>query len=156
MFSLEFLTCQSNPSSLNEKTQSFTTPLLISLLRNQCKKNLSKNIKYGTPYPPLYLGYIYTVHSFWLYERYASSAILIILVINFACSIIIASGTPGWVTIFLHRADGTKLGETQIWYYDEDKEASSEMSSNRNTITASGTEAQNSGIYGECRIIDCI
>ena len=119
------------------------------------------------------MGYIYTVHSFWLYERYASSAILIIIVIDFACSIIIASKTPGWVTIFLQRADGTKLGETKIWYYDEDKEALqriaenpklqadffrnySEMLRNRNTITASGTEAQNSGIYSEWRIIDCI
>ena len=95
------------------------------------------------------------------------------IVIDFACSILIASKTPGWVTIFLQRADGTKLGETKIWYYDEDKEALqriinnpklqadffrnfSEMLSNRNTITASGAEAQNSGICGEWRIIDCI
>ena len=95
------------------------------------------------------------------------------IVIDFACSIIIASKTPGWVTIFLQRADGTKLGETKIWYYDEDKEALqritenpklqldffrnySEMLSNRYTITASGAEAQKSGICGEWRIIDCI
>ena len=38
-------------------------------------------------------------------------------------SIIIASDTPGWVTIFLRGADDTKLGETKILYYDEDKEA---------------------------------
>ena len=36
-------------------------------------------------------------------------------------SIIIASDTPGWVTIFLD--DDTKMGETKILYYDEDKEA---------------------------------
>ena len=87
------------------------------------------------------------------------------IVIDFACSIIIASKTPGWVTIFLQRADGKELGETKIWYYDEDKEAVEriidkpklqeyffrkyhEMLSNRNTTTAIGADAQNSGIFG--------
>ena len=81
-------------------------------------------------------------------------------------SIIIASNTPGWVTIFLRGADDTELGETKILYYDEDKEAVervigdpalqeyffrkySEKLSNRNNTTASGADAQNSGICGE-------
>ena len=130
------------------------------------KKKISKNIKYGTPYPLLYLGFIYTVHSFWLYERYASSAILIMIVIDFACSIIIASETPGWVKVSLRRADGRELGETEIFYYDKDKEAVEriieepklqeyffqkyfERSSNRNNTTGSGADAQNSGVCGE-------
>ena len=112
-----------------------------------------------------YIG-TYTEYSFCLYERYASSTILIIIVINFACSIIAASKKPGWVAIFLQRPDGKELGETKIWYYDEDKEAIqritenpklqadffrsySEMLRNRNTTTANGVEAQNSGICGE-------
>ena len=136
------------------------------------QKELFQEHKIWNSKPSSIFG-IYSVYSFWLYERYASSAILIIIVIDFACSIIITSKTPGWVTIFLQRADGTKLGETKIWYYDEDKEALqritenpklqaeffrnfSEMLSNRNTITASDAEAQNSEICGEWRIIDCI
>ena len=81
-------------------------------------------------------------------------------------SIIIASNTPGWVTTFLRGADGTELGETKILYYDKDKEAVEriiedlelqvyffrkycEKLSNRNNTTASGADAQNSGICGE-------
>lgn len=81
-------------------------------------------------------------------------------------SIIVASNTPGWVKIFLRGADGTELGETKILYYDEAKEAVeriiedpalqeyffrkySEKLSNRNNTTASGADAQNSGICGE-------
>ena len=81
-------------------------------------------------------------------------------------SIIIASNTPGCVTIFLKGADDTELGETKIEYYDEDKEAVkrvigdpklqgsffrkySEKLNNRNNTTASGADAQNSGICGE-------
>ena len=81
-------------------------------------------------------------------------------------SIIIASNTPGCVTIFLKGADDTELGETKIEYYDEDKEAVkrvigdpklhgsffrkySEKWNNRNNTTASGADAQNSGICGE-------
>ena len=120
------------------------------------------------------LLYIWDIHCifFWLYARYASSAVLITIVIYFARSFIIASKTPGWVTIFLQKKDGKELGETKIWYYDEDKEAVkriienpklqtdffrnySEMLSNRNTTTASGAEAHNSGICGEWCIIEC-
>lgn len=97
---------------------------------------------------------------------------LIMIVINFACSITTASKTPGWVTIFLKGTDGKKLGGTKIWYYDEDKESVkrmienpklqtdffrnySEMLSNRNTTTTSGADAQNSGICGEWCMIEC-
>ena len=95
----------------------------------------------------------------------ASSAILIMIVIDFACSIIIASNKPGKVKISL-RAGKRELGEAEIWYYHKGEEAVeqiikdpeslkyffqkySEMLSNRNNTTASGTDAQNSGICGE-------
>ncbi|XP_022801884.1 E3 ubiquitin-protein ligase rnf213-alpha-like, partial [Stylophora pistillata] len=75
------------------------------------------------------------------------------------------SKTPGWVKIFLQRADGKVLGETKICYYDQDKEALqriienpklqadffrsySEMLICHNTTTVSGAEAQNYGICG--------
>ena len=81
-------------------------------------------------------------------------------------SIIIASNRPGYVTIFLKGADNTELGKTKIEYYDEDEEAVkrvigdpelqgsffrkySEKWNNRNNTTASGADAQNSGICGE-------
>ena len=81
-------------------------------------------------------------------------------------SIIIASNRPGYVTIFLKGADNTELGETKIEYYDEDEDAVkrvigdpelqgsffrkySEKKNNRNNTTASGADAQNSGICGE-------
>ena len=95
----------------------------------------------------------------------ASSAILIMIVIDFACSIIIASNKPGKVKISL-RAGNRELGEAEIFYYHRGKEAVeqiiedaesleyffrkySEMLSNRNNTTASGADAQNSGICGE-------
>ena len=94
------------------------------------------------------------------------------VVIDFACSIIIASKTPGWVTIFLQLADGKELGETKIWYYDEDEEAVEriiekpklqeyffrkyrEIKNNRNTTKVKGAEAPNSGICGEWYISEC-
>ena len=100
----------------------------------------------------------------------ASSAILIMIVIDFACSIIIASNKPGKVKISL-RAGKRELGGAEIWYYHKGEEAVkqiikdpellkhffqkySETLSNRNNTTASGADAQNSGICGEWCITD--
>lgn len=115
----------------------------------------------------------YAVYSFWLYESYASSAILIMIVIKLLFFIIIASKAPGVVRVLLRQADGTELGETEIEYYNERKEVlqritndpmlqadffqyHSEKLRDRNTTTANSAEAQNSGICGEWRIIRCI
>lgn len=101
----------------------------------------------------------------------ASSAILIMIVIDFACSIIIASNKPGKVKISL-RAGNRELGGAEIWYYHKGEEAVkqiikdpellkhffqkfSETLSNRNNTTASGADAQNSGIRGEWCITEC-
>ena len=77
------------------------------------------------------------------------------------------------VRVFLRRADGTKLGETEIEYYNERKEILQRITSDpvlqadifqyhseklrkSNTTTASAAEAQNSRIVGEWCIIECL
>ena len=77
------------------------------------------------------------------------------------------------VRVFLQRVDGTKLGETEIEYYNERKEFLQRITSDpvlqadifqyhseklrkSNTTTASAVEAQNSRIVGEWCIIECL
>ncbi|XP_022808807.1 uncharacterized protein LOC111345793, partial [Stylophora pistillata] len=72
---------------------------------------------------------------------------------------------PGWVKIFLKKADGKALGKTVILYYDEELEALevvvqsprlqahlfrkwADSLENHNTATSNGGEAQNFGICG--------
>ena len=76
------------------------------------------------------------------------------------------------VRVFLRRADGTELGETEIEYFNERKEILQRITSDpvlqgdifqyhselrkSKTTTASAAEAQNSRIVGEWCIIECL
>lgn len=82
--------------------------------------------------------------------------------------VIIAAQQPGWVKIYLKKADGKALGETYILYYDKELEAFevvvqsprlqahlfrkwADNLETRSTTTSTGGEAQHFGICGEWR-----
>lgn len=84
--------------------------------------------------------------------------------------VIIAAERSGWVRILLKRPNGITLGETKIYYYDEEDMACklvtknpklqarifrnfAEGLDNHDIETLSSGEAQNSGICGEWRTL---